>query len=89
VKTATFGRDPNWGRVSQAVGQALVGAEGTVNEPRLTFDGVAVDAEGVDRVLARPEYDLGVALGRGEATAELWVSDLSYAYVELNAEYHT
>jgi glutamate N-acetyltransferase/amino-acid N-acetyltransferase len=89
VKTAIFGRDPNWGRVSQAVGQALSGARGEVNEPRLTFDGAPADAEGIEQTLARPEYDLGVALGRGDATAELWVSDLSYAYVELNAEYHT
>jgi glutamate N-acetyltransferase/amino-acid N-acetyltransferase len=89
VKTAMFGRDPNWGRVSQAVGQALADAEGEVHEPRLTFDGAPADGDGVDETLARAEYDLGVALGRGSATAELWVSDLSYAYVELNAEYHT
>jgi len=89
VKTAIFGRDPNWGRISQAVGQVLVGAHGEVYEPGLTFDGTPAEAEGVEATLALPEYDLGVALGRGEATAELWVSDLSYAYVELNAEYHT
>ena len=89
VKTAIFGKDPNWGRVSQAVGQALADAEGTVNEPVLTFDGKASDAAGVQDVMARLEYDLGVELGRGEGTAELWVSDLSYAYVEINAEYHT
>ena len=26
VKTALFGRDPNWGRIAQAAGMALVGA---------------------------------------------------------------
>lgn len=92
VKTAIFGRDPNWGRVSQAVGQALAGAS-DANEPTLRFDGLAGDGppggEAVRAVMARPEYDLEVALGRGDATAQLWISDLSYAYVELNAEYHT
>ncbi len=89
IKTAIFGRDPNWGRVSQAVGQALAGASGQVHEPRLTFDDAPADSVGVMATLERAEYDLGVALGRGDASAELWVSDLSYAYVELNAEYHT
>ena len=28
VKTAINGRDPNWGRISQSVGQALSGAVG-------------------------------------------------------------
>jgi glutamate N-acetyltransferase/amino-acid N-acetyltransferase len=89
VKAAIFGRDPNWGRVSQAVGQVLADAEGEVHEPVLTFDGLPPEADDIAQVMAREEYDLGVALGRGEGVAELWVSDLSYAYVELNAEYHT
>lgn len=89
VKTAVFGKDPNWGRVSQAVGQALARADGAIHEPVLTFDGKGPDADDVDVVMALTEYDVGVELGRGEGTAELWVSDLSYAYVELNAEYHT
>ena len=33
VKTAIFGRDPNWGRISQAVGAALAGGHGQVAEP--------------------------------------------------------
>jgi glutamate N-acetyltransferase/amino-acid N-acetyltransferase len=90
VRTAAYGRDPNWGRVAQAVGQALVGRGGP--EPRLEvrFDGVpAADADRVAAVLARAEYDLEVSLGRGAAGAVLWASDLGHAYVTLNAEYHT
>ena len=49
----------------------------------------AFDSPAAAEVLARDEYDLEVALGRGDAGAELWVSDLGHAYVTINAEYHT
>jgi glutamate N-acetyltransferase/amino-acid N-acetyltransferase len=89
VKTAIFGRDANWGRVSQAVGQALAGAPGRVHEPVLRFDGLGRDDPGVAEVMARAEYDIELELGRGDGAAELWLCDLTYAYVKLNAEYHT
>ena len=89
VKAAIFGRDPNWGRVEQAVGQALIGAPGEVHEPLLAFDGLAVDAAGIDQVLALPEYDLRVDLGRGPGEAEVFASDLTHAYVSINADYTT
>lgn len=89
VKTAVNGRDPNWGRVSQAVGQALAGAVDAVAEPAVSVDGVPYASAQAAEVLAREEYDLEVALDRGQAGAELWVSDLGHAYVTINAEYHT
>lgn len=89
VKTAIFGRDPNWGRISQAVGQALAGAPGGVGEPAVSLDGVALDDPAAAAVMGLGEYDLRVDLGRGTGGAELWVSDLTHAYVTLNAEYHT
>ncbi len=89
VKTAINGRDPNWGRVSQAVGQALAGSVGPVAEPVVSVDGVPYAAAEAVEVLAREEYDLEVALDRGEGGAEIWVSDLGHGYVTINAEYHT
>jgi glutamate N-acetyltransferase / amino-acid N-acetyltransferase len=89
VKTAAFGRDPNWGRISQAVGAALAGRGGAPAELRVAFDGVPGGDPAVADVLARPEYDLEVSLGRGAGEATLWASDLTHAYVTLNAEYHT
>ena len=35
------------------------------------------------------EAELSVRLGRGEAAAHLYFSDLTYDYVKLNAEYTT
>lgn len=90
VKAAVFGRDPNWGRISQSVGQALAGAPGEAHEPRVSVDGVSFDdPEAAREILAREEYDLRVELGRGDGADELWLSDLTHAYVTLNAEYHT
>ncbi|MGE4028991.1 MAG: bifunctional glutamate N-acetyltransferase/amino-acid acetyltransferase ArgJ [Thermoleophilia bacterium] len=89
VKTAINGRDPNWGRISQAVGQALAGAAGAVAEPEVSVDGVPFGDEGALAVLDREEYDLEVGLGRGGAEAAIWVSDLGHSYITINAEYHT
>jgi glutamate N-acetyltransferase / amino-acid N-acetyltransferase len=89
VKTALFGRDPNWGRVTQAVGAALAGRDGPVPEPDIRVDGVSYASADALPVLAREEYDLSIDLGRGASATELWACDLSHAYVTLNAEYHT
>ena len=89
VKSAAFGRDPNWGRISQAVGQALSGRGGPPARLEVAFDGVAHDDPAVAEVLAREEYDLQVSLGRGDGAAEVFACDLTHAYVTLNAEYHT
>lgn len=89
VKTAIFGRDPNWGRISQAVGQALAGAAGPAAALQVRVDGVALDDPGVATVMQRAEYDIHIGLGRGAAGFALWASDLTHAYVTLNAEYHT
>ncbi|MDD3926639.1 MAG: bifunctional glutamate N-acetyltransferase/amino-acid acetyltransferase ArgJ, partial [bacterium] len=96
VKTAIFGRDPNWGRIICAVGYA-----GPVVDPgRISIDiggitlakgGVYVDfdEEAVSAELAREEIKLGIDLGMGEASAVVWTCDLTYDYVKINARYHT
>ncbi|MBU6364403.1 MAG: bifunctional ornithine acetyltransferase/N-acetylglutamate synthase, partial [Acidobacteria bacterium] len=65
VRTAAYGRDANWGRVHQAVGQALARAGGHVDFS-LRFDGMLPDGAGIDEVMARPEYEMQVGLGRGD-----------------------
>ena len=81
VKTALYGRDPNWGRVAQAAGMALAGEQ--LEEPALeTIDAVELGAESA-------EADLRVMLGRGRGSARVYFSDLTPGYVELNSEYAT
>ena len=81
VKTALFGRDPNWGRISQAAGQALAGEE----LPELGPD--RIDAK--ELAGEEPEAEISVRLGRGDSRAHVYFSDLNYEYVRINAEYTT
>jgi glutamate N-acetyltransferase/amino-acid N-acetyltransferase len=55
----------------------------------LRFDGVLPDGQGIDEVMARPEYEIQVGLGRGDGRAELFASDLGHGYVSVNADYRT
>jgi glutamate N-acetyltransferase/amino-acid N-acetyltransferase len=81
VKTALYGRDSNWGRIAQAAGMALAGSE--------------LEELGPDRIEAaelageEAEAEISVNLGRGKAGAHVFFSDLTPAYVALNAEYTT
>ena len=81
VKTALFGRDPNWGRIAQAAGAALAGEQ--LDE---------LGAENIDAAELGAEVEeaeIGLRLGRGEHSAHVWFSDLGYEYVKINAEYTT
>ena len=89
VKTAIFGRDPNWGRISQAVGMALARSPGAPAELGVWLDAIALDDPAAAALMEQAEYDIAVALGRGTGEYDLWLSDLTHAYVTLNAEYHT
>jgi glutamate N-acetyltransferase / amino-acid N-acetyltransferase len=81
VKTALFGRDPNWGRIAQAAGMGLVGTE----LPELGLNHIdAAEFASEDR-----EVELTLRLDRGEHSAHVWFSDLNYEYVRINAEYTT
>ena len=105
VKSAVFGRDPNWGRIAAAAGRAGVKFHqdeleivlGNIplmkNGQPLDFDRNAASnylkqaAEGAylkeDTVL----ISVGIGVGSGKSVA--WGCDLTYKYVEINAEYTT
>ena len=81
VKTALYGRDPNWGRIAQAAGAALAGAE---------LDEIGADSIDAAELGADiPEAEIGLRLDRGDARAHVYFSDLGHEYVTLNAEYTT
>jgi glutamate N-acetyltransferase/amino-acid N-acetyltransferase len=81
VKTALFGRDPNWGRIAQAAGMALAG------EDLEEIGAGSIDASELGEDVA--EAELGLRLDRGEHAAHVWFSDLGHEYVRINAEYTT
>jgi glutamate N-acetyltransferase/amino-acid N-acetyltransferase len=95
VKTAVHGCDPNWGRVLAAAGKDPAA---TVKPDRvdLTFAGAKVMRRGAivkhDRARLRQlmstaevKIELGLNLGKGEATA--WGCDLTRRYVDINVSY--
>ncbi|MGZ5376349.1 MAG: bifunctional ornithine acetyltransferase/N-acetylglutamate synthase, partial [Solirubrobacterales bacterium] len=81
VKTALYGRDPNWGRIAQAAGMALAGEELEELGPE------RIEASELGTEVA--EAELTVRLGRGEGSAHVFFSDLTPDYVALNSEYTT
>ena len=98
IKTAVFAGDPNWGRFCMAIGRSGLAALDTT-KVNLYLDDVCVARGGLmadeycealgAAVMARPEFEVRVELGRGNAEQCVWTSDLSYDYVKINAEYRT
>ncbi len=81
VKTALLGRDPNWGRIAQAAGAALAGADiGELGPESISAGELAGDRE---------EAELGLVLDRGSGGAQVYFSDLTPEYIRINAEYTT
>ena len=105
VKSAVFGRDPNWGRIAMAVGKAGVAFELSHLQIQLgdfilmsggqpqSFSRAAA-SEYLQQVAAG-EYlqsdavKIAVDLGNGVGEGVAWGCDLSYEYVRINAEYTT
>ena len=100
VKAALHGGDPNWGRIVQAVGQAV--GEWGPGQPPLAVDiaiegmqvcsaGAAIghDAAALSEAVRGEEVEYEITLpGDGHET-ELFFSDLSHEYVSINADYTT
>ncbi len=98
VKTALFASDPNWGRLLMAIGRADIadldvsGVSVSLNSVLIADKGerAASYTEDLGQAAMEPEeITISVSLGRGEASATVWTSDLSYDYVRINAEYRT
>ena len=96
VKTAVFGRDPNWGRILCAVGYSGVDLDPDRVEVKLCGSaiysdgaGLDVDAEELARAMEADEIPIEIDLSTGSSTAEIFTCDLTDEYVRLNAEYTT
>jgi glutamate N-acetyltransferase/amino-acid N-acetyltransferase len=97
VKTALFGGDANWGRILQTIGAARVSLR--LARTCVRLGGVAVFRDGVsagsaarrraEKALAASEVRIEVDLGTGRGRASIWTCDLTYHYLQINAEYTT
>ena len=98
VKTALAASDPNWGRIISAVGSTKLD-QLDMTSVAIDINGVAV----VRNASAAPDYSeeqgqaalqpeeihIVIDLGRGKVSETIWTTDLTEAYVEINAGYRS
>ena len=96
VKTAMFGKDPNWGRIIAAIGAAETAISPdtiaiSINDYPVMQAGapVAFNQTALANSLEDPHITIQIDLNNGEATGQAWGSDLTYDYVKINALYTT
>jgi len=96
VKAALHGGDPNWGRIAQAVGGALLDAAPLPFDVAIegvqvlsAGEGLRFDQEALNAAVTGDEVEYVVALPGDGAETEVFFSDLSHEYVTINAEYTT
>ncbi len=98
VKCAIHGRDPNWGRIVTAAGNA--GIRFDPSEASLIIGGVEVYKAGVPTAIGKGDPRLAAAMnadpvmceltvGEGDGHAWMLGCDLSAEYVRINADYTT
>jgi glutamate N-acetyltransferase/amino-acid N-acetyltransferase len=98
VKTAFFASDPNWGRILAAIGRSGLD-DLDIQGVSIYLDDVCIVSQGEravsytealgQQVMQRETITVRVLLGRGQAAARLWTTDLSFDYVRINAEYRS
>lgn len=97
VKTAIHGEDPNWGRITMAIGKCEDDLDITPSNVRLRFGDIdvypdPVSDETLDDVrayLSGTEIVIGIDLGIGEGEFTVYGCDLTEGYIRLNADYTT
>jgi glutamate N-acetyltransferase/amino-acid N-acetyltransferase len=96
VKTALHGADPNWGRIVQAVGGALLGTaplavDLTIEGIDVCINGAAIryDEDALAQAVQGKELEYEIGLPGDGAETEVFFSDLGHEYIRINAEYTT
>lgn len=100
VKTAMFGRDPNWGRIMCAAGNAGVPFDFEKADLYLGSDKETIkvleqgvpqefDRNNMKRILRHSQIQIVIDLNNGKAKAVGWGSDLTTDYVMFNSVYTT
>ncbi|UCD35648.1 MAG: bifunctional glutamate N-acetyltransferase/amino-acid acetyltransferase ArgJ [Nitrospiraceae bacterium] len=95
VKTALYGRDPNWGRIMAALGYS--GADVSEGSVDISINGVRLVRRGVGtgkeesarKALSGRDIVLTIDTGQGTGTARAITCDLTEGYIRINAHYST
>ncbi|MFT6867022.1 MAG: glutamate N-acetyltransferase/amino-acid N-acetyltransferase [Cyclobacteriaceae bacterium] len=100
VKTAMFGRDPNWGRILAAMGRSgvifnpdkvdlFLGNESQMAQLLDQGTPVEQDVNYLKRLLKKSDLKIEICLNTGEEEAMGWGTDLTTDYVMFNSVYTT
>ena len=96
VRTAVYGRDPNWGRILMAVGKTGIDLEESkidlyINGIQIASEGkgIAYNVQSVITALGKKEVLIKVSLNIGNGYGQAWGSDLTEEYVIFNSAYTT
>lgn len=96
VKTAFYGEDANWGRITCAAGYS--GEDVNPDHMSLWFGGVHVFSHGTPTnysdaaataAMKPVDVEVHLDLGLGEAECTVWTCDMSHDYVTINGKYRT
>ncbi len=95
-KTAIFGEDLNWGRITAAMGSSDL--DFVPDKVDIYLFDVAIvknglefsyDDQSVEEYMKKDEIDINIDLNNGHYHASIMTTDLSYEYVKINARYRT
>jgi len=97
IKTAMFGKDPNWGRIIASIGSIEsnnikpLNIELMINNIVCFKNGVSVDngSKRLEKSMRKNTIEITVDLNHGKHKQTMYFSDLSYDYVRINSEYTT
>ncbi|MGB1749024.1 MAG: bifunctional glutamate N-acetyltransferase/amino-acid acetyltransferase ArgJ, partial [Dehalococcoidia bacterium] len=88
VKTAVYGRDPNWGRIFMAVGKSGIELDESkidcyINDIQIVAEGKAIsyNVQSVVSALGGDEVRLRISLNIGDGYGQAWGCDLTEEYV--------
>ena len=97
VKTALYGQDPNWGRITAAAGRS--GATVDPDKMDLYFEDVLLVQNGqwlgqsaekeAAEIMKRPEINMVLDLNLGDGQDQFLFCDFSENYVKINADYRS
>ncbi len=98
VKTAIFGKDPNWGRIASTIGAS--GIEAKEEKLIIKYDDIVVFDHGVSqmdeevekkafKVMQKESFKISCDLNIGLFSYTAYGCDLSYEYIKINADYRT
>ena len=97
IKTAIYGRDPNWGRVIMAIGKTYEKVK--KDKLKISFgnylvakNGMAnpkIDERKLKRYLSKDKININIDLSNGKEKSKVLTCDFSHRYIDINASYKT